>query len=414
MPSFVKRIDKGDLGNIILMDRKSELEWREKALDLTSGVGMWCNVYADAVVCAIGAKAVYDSKYAQYIKSGMTKEDAERKAIQDAETSFNTSQQSTEGAYLAPVQMDKNMFVAGLTVYRTSSFQYTRNFIHHSRNLTSKLIKKDAQGKLMSPSEIKQQQIAFRMGQYKSYGLTDEQAYKAAERDYKKSIATDALGVALYGIILNIIWRLAGNFPYLFFGDDDEKKKELLKDALSYGVYASPISGMIGGNIIESALDGQGRFVDFLTPAVPFTQDVYRAADYIKGDRYVEFASQLASILLQTTTGLDPQVVSDLVYRIATTVDTEQDLDAAEKALRMSYAVLSVPQSQYEQILLEKATTSRREERKALKDYKEYYKMRTAPTTWWFRSKEEEEKVLDQAERRFYKLLDERKELKKD
>ena len=402
LPNFEKRVSKRDMGDMRLMQRSTDWQWTKRILEFSQKYGMFFNVYFDTLTCATGARAVYDSKLADYLRKGYSQEDAVSRARQDAEQSFNTSQQSSEGAFMSPVQADRNIVTAALTVFRTSPIQYTRNFIYHTNNLINKFKR-----------GTKAEQIAFRAEQYKRDGLNDEQATNAAARDYNKSIAKDVIGFVVYGALLNILWRIAGKVPYLLSGDDDEKKNQILKESVTGGALVSPITGLLGGANIEAKLDGNGSISGIFAPELPFTQDVKRAEQYLDNDKYAEFASQALSVLMQSATGFDPQTAADMIMRVVTTLDSEQDLDAAEQALRVSQALLSVPQSQYEQILVDEVIDNRREYRDAVKDYQRYMSVHKAPLTWFMRGEEQDEKTDDSSKKRFDKLIKERKELRK-
>lgn len=401
LPNFEKRVSKRDMGDMRLMSRSTDWQWNKRILEWSSKYGMFFNVFFDTLTCATGARAVYDSHLADYMKKGYSEEDARNRARQDAEQAFNTSQQSSEGAFMSAVQQDRNLVTAALTVFRTSPIQYTRNFFYHTRNL----LRKFGEGR-------KEEQIAFRMGQYKNDGLNDEQARKAAEKDYNKSLRQDIVGFVVYGALLNILWRLAGQIPYLLLGDDDDKKKQILDDATSGGAWFSPFTGLLGGGIVESALDGNGSVADMFAPEMPFTQDIKRAGQYLSNDKYAEFASQALSVLMQSGTGFDPLTASDMISRIVTTLDSEEELDAATQALRVSQALLSIPQSQYEQMLIDKVVSGETDEDAALEDYIRYQKIHTAPLTWWLRGEESDEKAEENAEKRFNKLLTDRDKIK--
>lgn len=400
LPNFEKRVSKRDMGDMRLMQRSTDWQWNKRILEWSSKYGMFFNVFFDTLTCATGARAVYDSHLADYMKKGYSEEDARNRARQDAEQAFNTSQQSSEGAFMSAVQQDRNLVTAALTVFRTSPIQYTRNFMYHTRNL----LRKFGEGK-------RDEQIAFRMGQYKNDGLNDEQARKAAEKDYNKSIRQDIVGFVVYGALLNILWRLVGQVPYLLRGDDDDKKKQILDDATSGGAWFSPFTGLLGGGIVESALDGNGSVADMFAPEMPFTQDIKRAGQYLSNDKYAEFASQALSVLMQSGTGFDPLTASDMVSRIVTTLDSEEELDAATQALRVSQALLSIPQSQYEQMLIDKVVSGETDEDAALEDFVRYYKVHRAPLTFFLRNEENDIEAEENAATRFNMILNERDKL---
>lgn len=399
LPNFEKRVSKRDMGDMRLMQRSTDWQWNKRILEISSKYGMAANVLFDTLTCATGARAVYDSRYAEYKQKGYTEEEAANRARQDAEMAFNTSQQSSEGAFMAPIQLDRNLATAALTVFRTSNFQYTRNLFYNIRNLKNKLGQKE-------------EMIASRKQQYIADGLTEEQAQRAAEHDWSRSNHSDIIGIVVYGALLNLLWRLFGNFPYLFFGDDNDKKAEIAKKSVTGGAFVSPVTGLLGGGIVEQALDGYGDVSNMFAPELPFTQDVKKAMSSLKNDQYAEFTSQALSVLMQSGAGFDPQTAADMIARTVTTLDSEQDLDAAEQALRVSQAVLSIPQSQYEQMLIDEVIDNRRDYRDALADYKRYISIHKAPLTWYMRSDESEDKTDKSAETRFKKLYNERKELR--
>lgn len=399
LPNFEKRVSKRDMGDMRLMQRSTDWQWNKRILEISSKYGMAANVYFDTLTCATGARAVYDSRYAEYKQKGYSEEEAANRARQDAEMAFNTSQQSSEGAFMAPIQLDRNLATAALTVFRTSNFQYTRNLFYNIRNLKNKLGKRE-------------EMIASRRQQYIADGLTEEQAQRAAEHDWSRSNRSDVIGIVVYGALLNLLWRLFGNFPYLIFGDDNDKKAEIAKKSVTGGVFVSPVTGLLGGGIVEQALDGYGDVSDMFAPELPFTQDVKKAMSSLKNDRYAEFASQALSVLMQSGAGFDPQTAADIIARTVTTLDSEQDLDAAEQALRVSQALLSIPQSQYEQMLIDEVIDNRRDYRDALADYQRYMAVHKAPLTWYMRSEESKDKIDKSAKTRFDRLIKERKELR--
>lgn len=399
LPNFEKRVSKRDMGDMRLMQRSTDWQWNKRILEISSKYGMAANVLFDTLTCATGARAVYDSRYAEYKQKGYTEEEAANRARQDAEMAFNTSQQSSEGAFMAPIQLDRNLATAALTVFRTSNFQYTRNLFYNIRNLKNKLGQKE-------------EMIASRKQQYIADGLSDEQAQRAAEHDWSRSNRSNIIGIVVYGALLNLLWRLFGNFPYLIFGDDNDKKAEIAKKSVTGGAFVSPVTGLLGGGIVEQALDGYGDVSNMFAPELPFTQDVKKAMSSLKNDQYAEFTSQALSVLMQSGAGFDPQTAADMIARIVTTLDSKQNLDAAEQALRVSQAVLSIPQSQYEQMLIDEVIDNRRDYRDALADYKRYISIHKAPLTWYMRSDESENKTDKSAETRFKKLYNERKELR--
>ena len=399
LPNFEKRVSKRDMGDMRLMQRSTDWQWNKRILEISSKYGMAANVLFDTLTCATGARAVYDSRYAEYKQKGYTEEEAANRARQDAEMAFNTSQQSSEGAFMAPIQLDRNLATAALTVFRTSNFQYTRNLFYNIRNLKNKLGQKE-------------EMIVSRKQQYIADGLTEEQAQRAAEHDWSRSNRSNIIGIVVYGALLNLLWRLFGNFPYLIFGNDNDKKAEIAKKSVTGGAFVSPVTGLLGGGIVEQALDGYGKISDMFAPGLPIQQDLEDAEAYLDNNKYAEFASQALSVLMQSGAGFDPQTAADMIARVVTTLDSEQDLNAAQKAILVSQAVASIPQSQYEQMLIDKVINGSCSYSDALADYQRYMSIHKAPLTWYMRNDESQEKADKSAETHFKKLYDERKELR--
>lgn len=97
--------------------------------------GMLPNVGVDAWTIALGSYGVYGKQKKKYLRWGMPEERAERMAIQDAEICYNKSQQSSEGAFMAPIQIDHTFFTTTSMLFRNSSTSYTREAHTSARNL---------------------------------------------------------------------------------------------------------------------------------------------------------------------------------------------------------------------------------------------------------------------------------------
>ena len=170
MSNFDKRWSGRKLGDTVLMDDPTDWKlWHTNLMEKAAYYGMTPNALVDAVTCAVGARAVYDTKYKQYIKAGLTEERAKEKALSDAEINFNTSQQSSEGAFVSPMQLDRTLESAIFTPFRNSSMLYERKGINALRNLKHRFEKGH-----------KEASIKFMAGQLMDEGVGYEQATKAA------------------------------------------------------------------------------------------------------------------------------------------------------------------------------------------------------------------------------------------
>ena len=136
MPNFRKRIMSRTTGDFRLSATKYDKEkgWTNRLMQIAS-YGMLPNIGVDAWTIALGSHAVYVKAKRKYLSEGYSEERADRRAVQDAELCFNKSQQSSEGAYMAPVQIDHTFASTTMMLFRTSSTSYTRDGITSTRNL---------------------------------------------------------------------------------------------------------------------------------------------------------------------------------------------------------------------------------------------------------------------------------------
>lgn len=130
MPNFRKRILSRTTGDY----RLRETEYDSKIMKAAS-YGMLPNIGVDAWTIAVGSHCVYKAQKRKYLRWGMEEERAERRAVQDAEMCFNKSQQSSEGAYMAPIQIDHTFYATSAMLFRNSSTAYTRETHNSARNL---------------------------------------------------------------------------------------------------------------------------------------------------------------------------------------------------------------------------------------------------------------------------------------
>ena len=136
LPNFRKRVKSRTTGDFRLSTTKYDKEkgWTNRLMKL-SAYGMLPNIGVDAWTIALGAHGVYQTAKAKYLRQGYSDERAERRAVQDAELCFNKSQQSSEGAFMAPVQIDHTFASTTMMLFRTSSTSYTREYVTSVRNL---------------------------------------------------------------------------------------------------------------------------------------------------------------------------------------------------------------------------------------------------------------------------------------
>lgn len=310
MPNFDKRWSGRKLGDTVLMDDPTDWKlWHTNLMEKAAYYGMTPNALVDAVTCAVGARAVYDTKYKQYIKYGLTEERAKEKALSDAEINFNTSQQSSEGAFVSPMQLDRTLESAIFTPFRNSSMLYERKGINALRNLKHRFEKGH-----------KEASIKFMAGQLMEEGVGYEQATKAAEKMYQKGLMHNIANAIVALWLGPIIWNLGGNLGYLMFGDDNEKKKKMVLDAVILGLLEGPVDGLAGGQFINTAIantitsDGISlkglKNVDF--SGMPMLSDFNSMIEKFGYDK-VAGAQDLMFMVMQSATGFNPKTLTDAI-----------------------------------------------------------------------------------------------------
>ena len=397
LPGFSKRWKGRAAGNEILLESDKDWKvWKNRMVEWLSKKGMRANAFIDALTVATGARAVYMTKYDMFKKAGYSEERAKEKALQRAAEAYNESQQSSEGAYLSPLQAEATVLSSILTAYRNSPFGYNRKVATAIANLRKKMKK-----------GFKQESIDFMTKQLMRDGMNEEQAKRFAKSTYRRSVARDAADFALYEFFLNGIWALGPALIYILGGDDEEKKIELLKgaalDGVMGGVESLPAGEMLSG-VIEATMTGDYSQVG--VPQLVATQDLENIADLMEYDP-VRAANEVLNILVSTGTGVNPQTFTDLFVALS---DVEDFTDPRELAMFAARAI-NAPNSQLEQLDVDKAMEEYgKNAEEVVRRYAEYRKKKLTPLTGWRYSDEDEQKAMERYEKRFKRYLDERLE----
>ena len=393
LPGFKERWEGRTMGNEKLMPDESDWKvWRNKFVENATKWGMTPNAAIDAMTVAQGARAVYLTKLQQLKKAGFSHEQANAMALQAAAEAYNESQQSSEGAYLAPIQKDGTVASAILTTFKNSNFGYTRKTAQAVSNILRKMHK-----------GYKEETIAFMAKKLEREGLTPEQAKAYAKKIYKKSKYKDVVDVAMFGFGLNILWELGGIAIYLMAGDDDETKEKMREEAALRGALGV-LNGIPGGETIASGAMAvaAGDANLFRLPELVAVGDVRNLVKVLDTDM-VKGVTDLINLLTAAGIGVNPQVITDLFVAI-------DDFDSEEFGMFVLRA-MAAPTSQTEQLEVDKAMEDngkRLEEIAA--QYVEYKKKRQTPLTGWMYTDEGEQKAMDRYAGRFDKMLDERLE----
>ncbi|MBR5660567.1 MAG: hypothetical protein IKW99_03360 [Bacteroidales bacterium] len=408
LPMFEKRWKSRMAGDTRLM--KTDSDWKvfqSKTYDFMSRIGMSPNAFVDAWTVAVGSHSIYQTRYDRYIKDGYTEEQADKKAKQDATTLYNETQQSNEAAFVSQVQLDRTIGSTALTVFRNSSMGYQRQLHDAIRNL----------GKYLKPG-YKAVSIDFMTRQMMRDGLTEEQARHAAERNYNRELGRSLSRIGTFGFLVQFAWNLGGSIAYLLFGDDDDKKEEMLSEAFVHGLIGGSMEGLAGGNILSEAINMavKGKNLNGYDPSLlPIFSDIKNTFSKM-GSNPVAGWYDLICLGVQAGLGFNPQTISDAVVAVVDACGG--DLDTSKEAMLLIMRVLQVPQSQVDQIYIDELGTNAAGARKMsptemAERYARYKINKEAGPLGWAYSDEAEEKREKAYIKSFKKKVKERNDLHK-
>lgn len=418
LPLFRKRWLSRQAGDHILSTSE---DWHSRLVENAARVGMSPNAFVDALTVSIGAYAIYQTKFRKYKDMGYSDEAADRRAKQDATISYNETQQSNENAFLSPMQMDRSYATAMLTVFRNSSMGYTRQVADAARNLKRRMDK-----------GYREKSIAFMTEQLINDGLDPAKAPGAARRMYARQGVKDVTRVAIFGYVMQFAWNLGAYGLYLLFGDDDDKKKEMLTDVAVHSLFGS-IEGLSAGNVISELgnMVAMGESLNNYDPTLmPLMSDAKNVISEFSRDN-VAAINSIVNLVVQMGLGVNPQTVEDMVLAI---IDAAKgDPVVAQEALILGLRLIEAPQSQIEQIYLDEIQLSAVDAQKMTipelaERYARYKTGRGATLTGWlytdadkdevmnkhiqnFESKAKERLTADMANQRYVQLEEDAKAL---
>ena len=409
--------------------------WKNDIVKLATRLGMSANALVDGVTCAVGARAIYDSRYRAYKKQGADEEKARRRAMQDATIGYNLTQQSSEGAFVSAMQMDRTVAANMLSVFRNSSMAYTRQWVDASRNLKRRMQK-----------GYKDEAVRFMAGQLeKRFGLDEAEAKAAAEADYNRQGRRDVARLLNMMFGVTIAWNLGASLPYLLIGDDNKEKEEMLKDAMMKGLIAGPTEGLAAGNLFSDLIDrtianeetrkafasgGVGEAFDtavkqggdYEINPLPLMADLQGMIGKLGYDRFAA-AQDIFNICMQSAVGVNPQTDTDMLMAVMDyaapawdgtnrSLDGENMLKAKELALfllRMANAPTSSWRGKYiDELGLGSEDAEGMDYDEMAKRYANYKQWKDTPVLGWLRGKEGREEKMAKIRKQFDNAVAER------
>ena len=425
LPLFKERWQTRIAGDPRLLKTEKDWSlWSSKAMELSSKYGMLPNAFVDAVTVAIGAKAIYDTRYKkyfkQYKKSGATDDDAkamaDKKAKQDATIMYNSTQQSNEAIFLSPIQVDRTWHSVMMSIFRNSPFSYTRQTYDAIRNLKRSIFDR---GYRKESIDFMTKQLMREQG-LELAGVTEEQRNKfseIAEKNYNKEIRRGLLRLATFGFACSFLWELYSKLPQLTISDDDEQNKEIFRYATTKALFSFN-DGLYGGDVQSTALqafffgggtdDALSTIKNSFNKSMPFTQSITDIAKKLCGERQAEGLSDLISLAVATGTGVDVKTIGDMVYAVMDACG--DDIELSKEAMIFIMRVTNTPQSQIDQVYFEEVGMTGKEASKLTPEQlaKRYAEYKVKRGTMLIPSGFVSQKLYDSREQYAYQQIKER------
>lgn len=395
LPIFNERWNGRMAGDPRLL--KSDMDWkmwRTRFMQIASRIGMSPNAFIDALTVAIGAHSMYRTRLARYLKYGYEQEAAERRANQDAEILYNQTQQSSEGPFVSPMQLDRTWYSVMFTVFRNSPMAYQRRLHQALRDFKNNRTRAQ-----------RERNIEFMKKQFERDGLDEAHAEAAARHNMRRLWPVVAVSVATFGCILQFFWNLGPYIPYLLFGDDKDEKSKMWDDVWAHTMFGW-LEGFTGGDVIsqggEMAVTGDGNPA-YLSKDMPLTSDAMNALQKFGSGQHMDAINDIVNIVVQSGIGVNPQSITDAVLAIMDACGDDPEL-AHEAAICVG-RILQVPQSQLDKMYFDEVGLSGDEVSKytpaQLAERYAKYKVKRgrfiAPWSWG--DEERKEKYVDKADK---------------
>lgn len=416
LPLFAERWQSRQAGDYRLKETDMDWQvWKNDLVRTAARIGMSPNAFVDAMTVAMGANAVYETARKRYIKDGYDAEAANEKALLDASTAYNETQQSSQSAFMSAMQLDRTAASVALTVFRNASMAYERRMMRALHNMKNRLTNPD----------YKDESRAFMQKMMEREGVNEEQAKKASKRMYRRQMWRDIVDVAVFGYILQAAWNLAPYLPYLIAGDDDDERKKMLEDALRHAMFGG-IEGLTGGSLMSEvgnlglqiaaedddkklqSLKQRARYQDFnLLPLMSDLQGVMNKS--LSGDKSALVDG--VNLLIQSGIGVNPQTFSDGV--VASVDAFNGDLGAWKEFAFAMARIFQAPSSSMDMLYIDElgmfAHDARRLKMEDLaKRWARYKMMKENPLLRWAYTDDEEKELEEKLIKRFENKVKER------
>ena len=426
LPMLRKRWHSRDMGDTRLTDTTGYGYWHTQVNKWVAQYGMAPNCMVDVMTCAAGARSVYETMMDVYRKRGMDEEKANERALQDAAIAYNLTQQSSEGAFVSPLQKDRTLMAVSLTCFRNSPFAYTRQSVDALRNL-KRMYSNRADMLYSLECTLREEE-----------GLGEADAKVAARAEFKRALLKNMANLMVCAFYLPWLWETGSIWSYLAFGEDDELKKRMMVDVTRKEFIVGPVEGLTGGSILntlwgaasnhevvnvfekEGYVAGIDKAFQNMTQEdvqpLPLFADMGRMAQKFRYDQAAAI-QDLVNIAVQIGVGVNPQTVTDPI--MASIDACRGDLGMAKEIELWLLRVIMVPTESAQNVYLDELAMTAADAKKLSYDelaerYADYRFGKNTPMFGWAYSDEGEKKRRDSYIKRFNESYLDRIGLKSD
>lgn len=321
IPDFRKRVENMTYGDVKLRQYLDELEKWHDWTKTISKIGMAPNILVDGITCAVGARSVYETEVNRLTKLGYPKEKAEEKAYYKAVAAYNKTQQSSGGMYLSPMQVDRTYVSAALSLFKNANYAYGRMQIEACRGLARTYDFWGGKHKTTLIESMTRQIM-------EEDGLDENTARAIAKATYNRTFRQSIGRLINFATLVPVSWALYKVLPYLLTGDDDDKKKDMIEEAVIKGFATSLSDNYVipfASNILNAGLkveDGKPTFDPevfryqnlYINPA---TSDLANIYSMIGNQKWYSVANKLGMLGVQSLIGFNPETVGALYQAFA-------------------------------------------------------------------------------------------------
>lgn len=339
IPDFRKRVENMTYGDVKLRQYLDELEKWHDWTKTISKIGMAPNILVDGITCAVGARSVYETEVNRLTKLGYPKEKAEEKAYYKAVAAYNKTQQSSGGMYLSPMQVDRTYASAALSLFKNANYAYGRMQIEACRGLARTYDFWGGKHKTALIESMTRQIM-------EEDGLDENTARAIAKATYNRTFRQNIGRLINFATLVPVSWALYKVLPYLLTGDDDDKKNDMIEEAVLKGFATSLSDNYVipfASNILNAGLkmeDGKPTFDPevfryqnlYINPA---TSDLANIYSMIGNQKWYSVCNKVGMLAVQSLIGFNPETVGALYQAFA-----EADYDNGNTAKEWQIGIL--------------------------------------------------------------------------